>query len=72
MKILQVTPSIILKFKTRLIAESALNLGKSFQDRMLQLSWYTQQLPGKEGEVGRVTNHRPVSAKTDQSQTSIC
>merc|ERR1711915_498580 len=46
----EVTPSIIFKFKTRLNAESAMNLGKVFHDRNLQLSWYTQNLPGNEEE----------------------
>ena len=45
----QVTPSIIMKFKTRLVAEAAMN-GKMFGDRTLHLSWYTQLLPGKEAE----------------------
>merc|ERR1719445_2702067 len=38
-----------MKFKTRLVAEAAM-AGKTFGDRTLQLSWYTQLLPGKEGE----------------------
>merc|ERR1719323_1248571 len=38
-----------MKFKTRLVAEAAM-AGKTFGDRTLQLSWYTQLLPGKEGD----------------------
>lgn len=43
-------PSIILKFKSRPVAEAAMTQGKTFQDKELQLSWYTEQLPGKEGD----------------------
>ena len=46
----QETPSLIFKFKTRLIAESAMNLGKTFGEKQLGVSWYTKTLPGKEGE----------------------
>ena len=46
----QDTPSLIFKFKTRLIAESAMNLGKTFGEKQLGVSWYAKTLPGKEGE----------------------
>ena len=44
------TPSIIFKFKTRLIAESAMSQGKTWGERQLAVTWYTQTLPGKEGD----------------------
>jgi len=47
----EVTPSIILKFKTRRIAEAAMASGRSFCDKNLSLSWYSQPIPGREGEV---------------------
>merc|ERR1712150_19282 len=46
----ELIPSIIFKFKSRPAAEAAMSQGRSFQERELQLSWYTEQLPGKEGE----------------------
>jgi len=46
----ELIPSIILKFKLRPSAEAAMTQGRGFQDKELQLSWYTEQLPGKEGE----------------------
>merc|ERR1711874_958146 len=46
----ELIPSIILKFKSRPSAEAAMTQGRGFQDKELQLSWYTEQLPGKEGE----------------------
>jgi len=63
----EVTPSIIFKFKTRLNAESAMNLGKVFHDRNLQLSWYTQNLPGKDEEdvVGEAGDVQPDDPEDD-------
>ena len=48
--LIQDSPSLIFKFKTRLNAESAMNLGKTFGEKQLGVSWYTKTLPGKEGE----------------------
>merc|ERR1719295_629899 len=39
------TPSVILKFKTRRFAELAMASGKSYGDRVLQLSWYNDGTP---------------------------
>merc|ERR1719508_526785 len=48
----EVTPSIILKFKTRRIAEAAMATGKSFCDKSLVLSWSSQAVTGREaGEL---------------------
>jgi len=47
----EVTPSIILKFKTRRSAEAAMATGKNYKDRTLSLSWYSQATPGQ-GVVG--------------------
>merc|ERR1719427_2119189 len=44
----EVTPSIILKFKTRRMAEAAMATGKSFCDRSLVLSWSSQAITGRE------------------------
>merc|ERR1719508_346918 len=44
----EVTPSIILKFKTRRIAEAAMATGKSFCDKSLVLSWSSQAVTGRE------------------------
>merc|ERR1719186_578353 len=44
----EVTPSIILKFKTRRIAEAAMATGKSFCDKSLLLSWSSQAVTGRE------------------------
>ena len=41
---------MIFKFKTRLMAESAMNMGKTMGEKQLGVSWYTKTLPGKEGE----------------------
>merc|ERR1711956_112581 len=38
----EVTPSIILKFKARPLAEAAMAGGKNFCDKTLTLSWYNQ------------------------------
>lgn len=46
----EVTPSIILKFKTRRIAEAAMASGRSFCDKNLSLSWYSQPISGRESE----------------------
>merc|ERR1719427_1068689 len=44
----EVTPSIILKFKTRRIAEAAMATGRSFCDKSLVLSWSSQSVTGRE------------------------
>jgi len=44
----EVTPSIILKFKTRRFAEAAMATGKNFLDKSLTLSWYNQATPDRE------------------------
>lgn len=41
----EATPSIILKFKTRRFAESAMSSGKNYGERTLTLSWYNQPTP---------------------------
>ncbi|XP_023337167.1 RNA-binding protein 26 isoform X2 [Eurytemora carolleeae] len=46
----QATPSVILKYKTRRFAETAMSSGKNFNDRVLQLSWYNQGTPDREAE----------------------
>eukprot|EP00092_Neocalanus_flemingeri_P038304 GFUD01041698.1.p1 GENE.GFUD01041698.1~~GFUD01041698.1.p1 ORF type:complete len:849 (+),score=259.17 GFUD01041698.1:41-2587(+) len=52
----EVTPSIILKFKTRRFAEAAMTTGKNFCDKSLTLSWYNQATPDREtGEVAECT-----------------
>lgn len=48
----EVTPSIILKFKTRRFAEAAMATGKNFCEKSLTVSWYNQATPDREtGEV---------------------
>merc|ERR1719427_2363033 len=49
----EVTPSIILKFKTRRFAEAAMATGKNFLDKSLTLSWYNQATP--ERDTGEAT-----------------
>jgi len=60
----EVTPSIILKFKTRRSAEAAMATGKNYKDRTLSLSWYSQATPGQ-GVVGeeQVSSYILLSAK---------
>lgn len=44
-----------------------MNLGKVFHDRNLQLSWYTQNLPGKDEEdvVGEAGDVQPDDPEDD-------
>lgn len=44
----EVTPSIILKFKTRRFAEAAMATGKNFCEKSLTVSWYNQATPDRE------------------------
>jgi hypothetical protein len=44
----EATPSVILKYKTRKLAEIAMASGKNYSDRVLQLSWYNQGTPEKD------------------------
>jgi len=44
----EATPSVILKYKTRKMAEMAMAQGKNYNDRVLQLSWYNQGTPEKD------------------------
>ena len=41
-------------------------MGKSFQDRMLQLSWYTEKLPGKEGEEDVVNDSQELEGEEQE------
>jgi len=44
----EATPSVILKYKTRKLAEIAMANGKNYGDRVMQLSWYNQGTPEKD------------------------
>lgn len=45
----EATPSVILKYKTRRLAEAAMLSGKVYGDRTLHLAWYNQGTPEREG-----------------------
>merc|ERR1712025_1513329 len=61
----EATPSIILKFKTRRFAESAMLTGKSYGERVLTLSWYNQPTPELQ-EVDEVVEQFPESAAPEE------
>jgi len=46
----EATPSVIFKYKTRWCAEMAMANGKSYGERVLQLSWYNQGTPERDPE----------------------
>jgi len=47
----EATPSVILRFKNRKMAEGAMLGGKMYGDRVLQLSWFSGATPGREPQT---------------------
>jgi len=47
----EVTPSIIIKFKSRPLAEAAMTDGKNFCDKNLAMAWYNQEQAASQTEA---------------------
>merc|ERR1719422_1645468 len=65
----EVTPSIILKFKTRRFAEAAMATGKNFCEKTLSVSWFNQATPDRETGEAAIEGTEEVHDEDDDGYT---
>lgn len=61
------TPSIVINFKSRKEAEVALIKGRTFQDRLLSVTWVTGHHLHRGGGGGNASSNVPQPARSEQA-----